>query len=229
MFDVQTSALATQVEQVGRAVLCAPPSAISATSPLQDCDIIPPAPDAPRLAPTDVNFDYFFENALTFKARQWPFNRTISVHFPPHAISHLTHYSLAICAICSDKSALPCKPKTRRVSRCPSMALNPIRTYSYQKNSEFFPGAFMGKHWQISEKHPKKPPQKGPKTRDFRRVFTAPICQSKSKRRPSQPPTHPTLNLWLQPALSFTAAHATLDAATMTVASTTEFLKCSTP
>jgi hypothetical protein len=110
--------------------------------PAPNGGVVPPAPQAPRPAPTAVNFNHSLENALTFKARPMPFHPPVSVHFSGHAISHPTHCESALCAISAKESALPSKAKTRRVSRCPSMARKVKQAKRPQKNSNFFPGHF---------------------------------------------------------------------------------------
>ena len=133
--------------------------------PAPNGGVVPPAPQAPRPAPTAVNFNNFLENALTFNARQMPFHPPVSVHFSGHAISHPTHCESALCAISANKSALQSKAKTRRVSRCPSMASNVKQAKRPQKNSIFFPATLTGNHWQILQKPPKKLIKFAPKTR----------------------------------------------------------------
>ena len=100
-----------------------------------------------------------FIRTLTMGPRRWPSARTAAVsvvqaafvalrqdhsvilsemHFsaPLRLCGNmiLTPYGSALYAIYADGSTLHDAPKTRRVSRCPSTALDPIRTYSYVKN-----------------------------------------------------------------------------------------------
>jgi hypothetical protein len=162
---------AAQFERVGRAVLCAPLPVVSASMPDggQETD----RPTAPRnfvkesavicvnlrIKPSQQNFDYYFENALTFNARQMPFNSTILLQFGYHAKPHLTHCGSALCAICADKSALPCKTKTPAANRYPSIACNVMQAKSREKIPSFFSGRFDGKTLENQGKTAKKHPQ----------------------------------------------------------------------
>jgi hypothetical protein len=108
----------------------------------------------------DKNFNNDIENALTFNARQMPFNPVILIHFACHPILPLTHYGLALCAVSADASTLRDSRKTRRVSYCSSISCKAKQAKRHEKNLVFFGGHFDGKTLEYQGKMAKNTPKK---------------------------------------------------------------------
>jgi hypothetical protein len=106
------------------------------------------------------NFNHCFENALTIKARQSPFNPALLAQFASHAKPHLTHCDSVLCAILIKESALPCKAKSSRVSRCLSTASKAKQVKRHEKNLSFFGGHFEGNSLVNQGKMSKNTPKK---------------------------------------------------------------------
>jgi hypothetical protein len=171
MIAIQSSALAAQIEPVGRAVHCAPLPAMStslggdqgAGRPTISFRIAQKSAAicaTLRIATLQKNFNHHFENALTFNARQTPFNLVILVQFGHHAKPTLTHCGLAICEIYSDGSAFRLTQKTSTASHCPSTTSNARQAKRREKNPAFISGHFEGKTLGNQAKTVKNTPKK---------------------------------------------------------------------
>jgi UDP-N-acetylglucosamine acyltransferase len=113
-----------------------------------------------RIATLQKNFNHHFENALTFNARQTPFNLVILVQFGHHAKPTLTHCGLAICEIYSDGSAFRLTQKTSTASHCPSNTSNARQAKRREKNPAFISGHLEGKTLGNQAKTVKNTPKK---------------------------------------------------------------------
>jgi hypothetical protein len=113
------------------------------------------------------NFNNCFENVLNSELRELPFNPAFLVHFPHHAISHLTKCGSMLCAVSAVGSPLNLTQKSTHVSHCPSMSIKVIKGNLRAKNSDFFSGHFGGKTLINQRKTAKKNFKIAQKTRDF--------------------------------------------------------------